>query len=93
MINLGFFVLCLIRMLILCIDMVTRWPSHLANLCYFAKSKKTHKTFLNIGYSGVLLVPSTIYIQELICYLDLRGGCKQSVVWIFKTLLFELLSL
>lgn len=27
------------------------------------------------------------------CYLDLRGGCKQSVVWIFKTLLFQLLSL
>lgn len=59
MINLGFFVLCLIRMLILCIDMVTRWPSHLANLCYFAKSKKTHKTFLNIGYSGIHVSRST----------------------------------
>lgn len=59
MINLGFFVLCLIRMLILCIDMVTRWPSHLANLCYFAKSKKNHKTFLNIGYSGIHVSRST----------------------------------
>lgn len=64
MINLGFFVLCLIRMLILCIDMVTRWPSHLANLCYFAKSKKTHKTFLNIGYSGIHVSRSTTIFKN-----------------------------
>lgn len=51
------------------------------------------KTFLKYSLLGNPCKQKYYYIQELMCYLDLRGGSKQSVVWIFKTLLFELLSL